>query len=108
KGTSTIDLGYALHAAITSYRQAPPEPHRPPSEPHRPPPEHTPTRRGKPGVSPLDNYVAVAELYFDELLRIVLPMSNWWHDKNLSAVRNKAARSGRALDEMLEQAIRNK
>jgi serine protease AprX len=95
KGTSAVDVGYALHTAITSYRAV-----LPAVDPVRP-------FRGKPGVSPLENFVAVT-IYFDELLRIVLPMTNWWHDKNLSAVRRKATRSGPMLEDMLEQAIRNK
>lgn len=92
KGTSAVDLGYALHHTITANRAAL----------VRPLP-----RRGKPGVSPLENFVAVT-IFFDELLRVVLPMTNWWHDKNLSAVRRKATRSGPKLEDMLEQAIRNK
>src|SRR4051812_15095579 len=42
-GTRAVDLGYALHKAITEYRKTLPP---------------TPTR-GTPGVSPLDNFVAV-------------------------------------------------
>jgi serine protease AprX len=90
KGTSAVDVGFALHKTITAYRAELPTP-----------------SRGKPGVSPLENFVAVT-LYFDELLRVILPMTNWWHDKNLSALRRKAARSGPTLDDALEQAIRNK
>lgn len=92
KGTSAVDLGYALHQTITANRTES---------------ATTLPTRGKPGVSPLENFVAVT-IYFDELLRIVLPMTNWWHDKNLSALHRKAKLSGRMLDDMLEQAIRNK
>jgi serine protease AprX len=89
KGTTATNLGYALHQTIIAYRAGEPGP------------------QPAPGVSPLENFVAVT-LYLDELLRVVLPMTTWWHDKNLSAVHRKAARSGPTLDEMLEQAIRQK
>ncbi len=92
KGTSAVDLGFALHKTITANRTSPVLPLSP---------------RGKPGVSPLENFVAVT-IYFDELLRVVLPMSNWWHDKNLNAVHRTAMRSGPKHEDMLEQAIRNK
>jgi hypothetical protein len=55
-------------------------------------------------VSPLENFVALS-LYFDELLRVVLPLTSWWHRKHLSALRRKAAVSGPQLDERLERAI---
>lgn len=90
RGTSAVDLGYALHGALTAYRQQFPA-----------------GSRTKPGVSPLENFVAVT-LYLDELLRIVLPMTNWWHDKSLSALHRKAVLKGQTLDWMLQQAIRNK
>lgn len=88
--TSAVDLGYALHKAIVAYRQ-----------------QFVPTR-GKPGVSPLENFVAVTTLYLDELLRVILPMTHWWYDKNVSALHQKAMVSGQTLDAILEQAIRNK
>lgn len=90
KGTNAADLAYALHKTITAYRAS------------------GPPARGKPGVSPLENFVAVTTLYLDELLGIVLPMSAWWHDKNLSALHRTAMRSGPKLEEKLEQAIRIK
>lgn len=89
-GTSAIDVGYVLHNTLVKYRRkiAP--------------------ERGNPGVSPLENFVAVT-LYFDELIRIVLPLTPWWRDKSLNALRRKAQIKGRRmLDDMLEQAIRNK
>ena len=95
RGTSAGDLGYALHTAVRSYRSK------------LPPGASPEASRGSPGVSPLEAFV-VANLYFDELLRIVLPMTTWWRDKGLSALYRKARGSGRQLDEMLEEAIRRK
>ncbi len=60
--------------------------------------------RDKPNVSPLENFVA-ATIFFDELLRVVLPLTTWWHRRNLSALSRKASRSGASLEERLEQAI---
>lgn len=89
RGASAIDLGYALHQCIASYRKTLVGP------------------RTTPGVSPLENFVAVT-IYFDELLRIVLPLTTWWHRKNLSALRRTAVQSAHKLDMMLESAIRIK
>ncbi len=90
-GTSSVDLGFALHKAITDYRLQVPA--KLPVEP--------------PSVSPLENFVAVT-LYFNELLRVLLPLTTWWHRKHLNALRRKAAYSGGYLEEKLEQAILNK
>lgn len=88
-GTSAVDLGHALHRTITDYRS-----HWQPGIPRRPP-----------GVSPLESFVA-AWVYFDELVRIVFPLTSWWHRKNLGALQRKAFKSAAMLDEMLERAIR--
>ena len=91
QGINAAALGHALHTAITTFRRSLP------SAPDR----------GTPGVSPLENFVAVT-LYFDELLRIVLPLTSWWHRKNVGALRRKAEHAGPRLDDMLERAILHK
>lgn len=90
-GVSAVDLGFALHRAITDYRKvwAAALPLHPSA------------------VSPLENFVAVT-LYFDELVRIVFPLTSWWQRKNLGAMQRKAFKSAAVLDEMLERAIRIK
>jgi len=90
-GVSAVDLGFALHQALTQYRRA---------WVHG-------SDRVPSGVSPLENFVAVT-LYFDELVRVVLPLTSWWQRKNLGALQRKAVNSAAMLDEMLEQAIRIK
>jgi serine protease AprX len=87
KGTSAGDLGFALSRVITAYRR-----------------REFPQQRESAGVSPLENFVKV-RIYFDELLRIVLPLTSWWHDKNLTALQKK---NGSLLADKFEQAIRNK
>jgi serine protease AprX len=89
KGTSASDVGFALHTVITQYRVG------------------QPARDKTPGVSPLENFVKVT-IYFDELINLVLPMSNWWHDKNLGIVQRKGEKSAPLLETMLERAIRIK
>lgn len=88
--TSAVALGYALHQGITAYRAA-----------------YANGQRERSSVSPLENFVS-AKLYFDELLRVVLPLTAWWHRKHLGALRRKAVASGIALEEKLERAIRSK
>ncbi|MES2178820.1 MAG: S8 family peptidase [Gemmatimonadota bacterium] len=90
-GPSAVVLGYVLHRSITSYRAGNPDL----------------GPRESPAVSPLENFVAVT-LYFDELLRVVLPLTSWWHRKQLGALRRKAFRHGQMLEDMLEQAILSK
>lgn len=77
RGTSTIVTGYALHHAIAAYRaKFAPE-------------------RGTPNVSPLENFVALT-IWFDELVRVLLPLTKWWHRKNLVGLRDDHAQA-RAL-----------
>jgi serine protease AprX len=90
-GCSAIDLGFSLHRAITDYRLM--WPANVPRDPA--------------GVSPLENFVAVT-LNFDELVRIVFPLTSWWHRKNLGALQRTANLSARKLDDMLERAIKIK
>ena len=86
----TVVLGYGLHRAITEYRVL-----------------HQKPERESPRVSPLENFVA-ATVYFDELLQIILPLTSWWHKKELNALRRKAARSGAILETKLKNAIVDK
>ena len=90
-GMTTVDVGFSLHSAIQGYRAT-----FVPAQPREPA-----------GVSPLENFVAVF-LYFDELVRVVLPLTSWWHRKNLGALQRKAFKSGDSLEDLLERAIRIK
>jgi hypothetical protein len=90
-GVSAVDLGFALHHAIIQYRLA----------------WAANQTREALGVSPLENFVALT-IYFDELVRIVFPLTSWWHRKNLGALQRTAFKSAQRLDEMLERAIRIK
>lgn len=69
KTASTTSVGYALHHAITTYRKK----------------FAKGKKRGTPNVSPLDNFVALW-VYFDELVRILLPLTKWWDRKKLSSL----------------------
>ncbi|MBL9132346.1 MAG: hypothetical protein JNG86_14170, partial [Verrucomicrobiaceae bacterium] len=88
----TVELGYALHHAITKYRSNP---------------TWVPENRSPPNVSPLENFVGVT-LHLDELVRVVLPFTAWWHLKNLNAIRSKAVDHGPHLQKKLERAILHK
>lgn len=88
RDASAVVLGHTLHKAIAEYRKAYPNPKKTKST----------------QVSPLENFVALT-IYFDELLRIVLPFTSWWHRRGLSALRSKALYSGMMLVEKLEKAI---
>ncbi len=65
RATSTTSVGYALHHAITAYRR-----------------QFVKEERVTTMVSPLDNFVAL-RVYFDELVRILLPLTKWWEKKSL-------------------------
>lgn len=45
-----------------------------------------PASRTWTNVAPLESFVAVT-VYFDELIRVILPLTKWWHDKNLETLR---------------------
>lgn len=83
RGTSTTDLGYALHHAVTAYRR-----------------QFAPDR-GTPNVSPLESYVALT-IYFDELVHILLPLTKWWERNKLTTLRG---RKGASLQADLSNAI---
>src|SRR5262245_20120340 len=114
-GTSAIDLGFALHRVLSRYRtretEPPPQPRLSqsdrPAPPTPPPPARpAPNARGKPSVSQLEHYV-VANVYLDELVRVVLPLTTWWHRKRLASLAS-AASSVPFLTDVLERAIRYK
>ncbi len=87
EGMSTVHLAAGLHHALAFYRRGG-------------------RARERPNISPLESYVA-ATLYLDELLRVVLPLSEWWRDKNLWAIHQKALTS-RNLKGSLRKAIQIK
>ena len=82
--TSTTEVGYALHYGITAYRKA-----------------FVKKKRETPNVSPLESFVA-ARVYFDELVRILLPLTKWWHRKNIVSLYGP---QGPELREELTNAI---
>jgi serine protease AprX len=88
RGMSAVKLGYALHRAIKEYRSS----------------LTIEKKRETSAISPLESFVA-ATLYFDELVRIVLPLTMWWWGKKLDALQAKAAFSGEKLEEMLWRSI---
>ena len=92
-GVSAADTGFVLNDCIKAYRETP---------------EARAHAAGKtrpaPNISPLENFVAVT-LYLDELVRVVLPLSRWWSDRNLGALNGKS-KNGNALQHMLELEIK--
>ena len=84
RATSTTSVGYALHHAITAYRR-----------------DLIKKDRGKLNVSPLENFVALW-VHFDELVRILLPLTKWWERKNLVALSGE---NGAYLREKLSTTI---
>ena len=88
RATDTTSVGYALHHAITAYRSQ--------FRGH-----FFKEDRGTPNVSPLENFVAL-RVYFDELVRILLPLTKWWERKNLVALSGE---NGAYLREKLSTTI---
>lgn len=83
-GVSTVHLAAGLHHALAEYRKGK-------------------KARPRPTISPLESYVA-ATIQLDELLDVVLPLSQWWNDKNLSALR-RSAQARMNLPDALRRAI---
>jgi serine protease AprX len=92
-GVSATDIGFVLHDCIREYRGRPEARNA----------LGTPTR-DSPNISPLENFVAVT-LYLDELVRVVLPITRLWSERNLSALNRKSKNSS-TLRRMLEAEIR--
>jgi serine protease AprX len=84
RGANTTEVGYALHHAVTAYRRE----------------FHPMGGRGAPNVSPLDNFVALT-IFFDELVRILLPNTKWWHRKELATLRGNASLQEKLSDTIL-------
>jgi subtilisin family serine protease len=85
--TTAVELGARLHESIYAYRA-----------------DNAPEREEMPlGVSPLENFVAVT-LFFDELIRVVLPLTPWWHTRNLASLRREKVNIDK-IEGMLYRAI---
>jgi len=84
RATSTTSVGYGLHHAITAYRG-----------------KFVKEKRETPNVSPLENFVAL-KVYFDELVRILLPLTKWWERKNLVSLSGE---NGPYLQQKLSSTI---
>ncbi|HWH84716.1 MAG TPA: S8 family serine peptidase [Burkholderiaceae bacterium] len=86
QGTTAIELGACLHESLTEYRR-----------------QHKQSAaKEPPSVSPMEGYVA-ATIYLDELLRVVMPLTSWWHDMNLLELR--AAASQDLVPRLREQVM---
>src|SRR5262245_56058493 len=92
-GVSAADIGYVLHDCIRAYRETDEARDYANGE-----------KREATNISPLENFVAVW-LYLDELVRVVLPLTKWWSERNLSALSRKDKNSS-ALQRMLEDEIK--
>jgi serine protease AprX len=95
-GVRSVDVGYALHGGIVAYRKSPPAADG--SFPAFP-------QKNEPlNISPLESFSA-ATVYFDELLRVVLPLTRWWDEKNLRALHSSAVNPKYDLPTKLRRAI---
>ena len=90
-GVSAIDVGYELHQQLKTYRR------------HR----STPSRSNATNVSPLENYVA-ATVYFDELVRVLLPLTRFYAQKQLAAIHRKMAEYSFPLARHLKREIKSR
>jgi serine protease AprX len=88
RGTSSTDVGYVLHRAIVAYREQTSDP-----ESH--------SELPMPNVSPLESFVALT-IDFDELVRVLLPLTTWWEQTRLSRLRGDR---GESLQAALSNAI---
>lgn len=80
-GVPAIDAATVVHQALRRYREQP-------ALPNDSLKAQITTNRIWANVSPLESFVA-ATVYFDELIRVVLPLTLWWSSKNLNALREE-------------------
>jgi subtilisin family serine protease len=93
----SVDVGYALHGGIAAYRKSPPLA----GDGSFP---AFPQKNERLNISPLESFSA-ATVYFDELLRVVLPLTRWWDEKNLRALQRSAVNPKYDLPTKLRRAI---
>lgn len=74
-GMPAVEAAALVHDGLQRYREASPDP----DDKLR---KLILKNRVWNNVSPLESFVA-ATVYFDELIRVILPLSNWWSNKNL-------------------------
>jgi subtilisin family serine protease len=86
EGVPAADIGFVLHDCIGAYRARPEA--------------GSPTPPTPPNISLLENFVR-ATLRLDELVRVVLPITQWWSERNLSALNGS-----RTLQRMLQAEIK--
>lgn len=105
-GLPAIEAASVVHEAIEGYRKELPTTSMEAVESTKPTvglQAGIPESREPANVAPLESYVAVT-LYFDELLRVLLPLTQWWGSRNLGSVRDQPqARS--ELREKLEDYV---
>lgn len=63
-----------------------------------------PTSRAATGVAPLEGFVAVT-LYFDELVRVVLPLTEWWSSKDLRCLQPEGDVRDQLRDSLCEYIL---
>jgi serine protease AprX len=86
-GLSAIDAAAVVHEALRLYRTVKDEASAGDGVSRDALRQGIPSSRAWTGVSPLENFVAVT-LYFDELIRVILPLTAWWCGKSLGMVQD--------------------
>jgi hypothetical protein len=99
EGISAVDVAAVLHLCITEHRRSSK------AQANELQADEAQANNKNPNVSPLENFVAVT-LYWDELARVVLPLTHWWHEKKVGALNPKLNKKTAAdLQRMLETEI---
>jgi serine protease AprX len=97
-GTRAVELGYVLSRALVAYRRSP---HADPTK------SGIPFRDEQPNVSTLESYISVT-LYFDELIRVVFPLTRWWRETFLYAMQGEGQGLSIGTENLLATAIKIK
>lgn len=100
-GTTSTELAFDLNNAIDMYRR---DRARIESDSIGESPNSEEPYSDTPNVSPLEGFVA-ATVTFDELLRLVLPLTQWWSKCRLSGFMKRGAEKGKESG-YLRQAIK--
>lgn len=87
RGVTTGELGFALHEAIKHYRSWGYASNSSPTT-----------------VVPYENFV-LATVSLEELTRVVLPTTTWWHQRGLTFLKEKAMQSEETFESTLHRAI---
>lgn len=94
---TTMHVASAVHQAVRAYRRSQARQQNAPTS--------NEDATGTTGVAPLENFVA-ATLRFEELVRVILPLTRWWQERRVAALDSrKVGPESNVFKQVLREAL---